>query len=185
MGRIGKRIIEIPKGVEVKVRDGKIEVKGPKGSLVQEYNPQIKIEVKENKLQTICVSKDPKLLAQQGLFNSLIKNMMDGITNGFEKRLEIVGVGYRAAKQGKNLQIRIGYSHPVVIEPPEGIELQLEGTNKITVKGIDKQLVGEIAAEIRRVREVEPYKGKGIKYAGERVRKKAGKAAKAAAGTVA
>jgi large subunit ribosomal protein L6 len=182
MGRIGKRLIEIPKGVEVKVVDGTIQVKGPKGNLVQEYNALIKIEVKDNKVQTVCKSRDPKLLALQGLYNSLVKNMVEGVTSGFEKKLEMVGVGYRAAKQGKNLQIQIGYSHPVIVEPPEGIELQLEGVNKITVKGIDKQLVGEIAAEIRRIREVEPYKGKGIKYAGERVRKKAGKAAKAAVG---
>jgi len=167
------------------VEDGKIKVKGPKGSLTQEYNPQIKLEVKESKVYTLCGSRDPKLLALQGLYNSLVKNMLDGVTNGFEKKLEMVGVGYRAIKQGKNLQIQIGYSHPVIVEPPEGIELQVEGVNKITVKGIDKQVVGEIAAEIRRIREVEPYKGKGIKYAGERVRKKAGKAAKAAAGAVA
>ena len=182
MGRIGKRIVIIPSGVEVKVEDGEIRVKGPKGSLAQEFKPQIKIEVKENKVQTLCVSRDPKIMALQGLYNSLVKNMIEGVTNGFEKKLEIVGVGYRAVKQGKNLQIQIGYSQPVIVEAPEGIELLAEGVNKITVKGIDKELVGEIAAEIRRVRKVEPYKGKGIRYAGERVRKKAGKAAKAAAG---
>jgi large subunit ribosomal protein L6 len=185
MGRIGKRIIKIPSGVAVKVEDGNIQVKGPKGSLIQEYNTMIEIQVKENDLQTICKSRDPKILALQGLYNSLVKNMIEGVTNGFEKKLEMVGVGYRAAKQGKSLQIQIGYSHPVVIEAPEGIELQVEGVNKITVKGADKQLVGEIAAQIRRIREVEPYKGKGIRYAGERVRKKAGKAAKAAAGAAA
>jgi large subunit ribosomal protein L6 len=184
MGRIGKRLIQIPSGVEVKVLDGKVQVKGPKGSLAQEYNSLIKIEVKESKVHTICEAKDPKILALQGLYNSLVKNMIEGVTNGFEKKLEMVGVGYRAAKQGKNLQIQIGYSHPVVVEPPEGIELLVEGVNKITVKGVDKQRVGEVAAEIRRIRKVEPYKGKGIKYAGEQVRKKAGKAAKAAAGAV-
>lgn len=182
MGRIGKRLIQIPSGVEVKVLDGKIQVKGPKGSLVQEYNSRIKIEVNENKVHTICKAKDPKILALQGLYNSLVKNMIEGVTSGFEKKLEMVGVGYRASKQGKNLQFQIGYSHPVVVEPPEGIELVLEGVNKITVKGIDKQLVGEVAAGIRRIRKVEPYKGKGIRYAGERVRKKAGKVAKVAAG---
>jgi large subunit ribosomal protein L6 len=122
MGRIGKRSIEIPKGVEAKVTDGKIQVKGPKGSLDQEYNPLIKIEVKDNKVQTICQSKDPKVLALQGLYNSLVKNMIEGVVSGFEKKLEMVGVGYRAAKQGKNLQVQIGYSHPVIVEPPEGIE---------------------------------------------------------------
>ena len=182
MGRIGRRILEIPKGVEVKVTDGNISVKGPKGLLNQKFITVIKVEVKDNTVVTRCESKDPKILALQGLYNSLIKNMIDGVTNGFEKKLEMVGVGYRAAKQGKGLQIQIGYSHPVNVDPPEGIELLVEGTNKITVKGIDKRLVGEIAAEIRSIREVEPYKGKGIRYAGERVRKKAGKAAKAAGG---
>ena len=174
--------MQIPKGVEVKVIDGRIEVKGPKGSLVQQYDPRVKIEVKDGQVQTLCASADPKVLALQGLYNSLLKNMIDGVTGGFEKKLEMVGVGYRAAKQGKSLQISIGYSHPVVVDPPEGVELAMEGTSKITVKGIDKQVVGEVAAEIRRIRRVEPYKGKGIRYAGEQVRKKAGKAAKAAAG---
>ncbi|MFH1576638.1 MAG: 50S ribosomal protein L6 [Candidatus Margulisiibacteriota bacterium] len=182
MGRIGKRLIEIPKGVEVKVVDGVINVKGPKGTLFQQYNPAVKIEVADGKVATICKAKDPKIMALQGLYNSLVKNMIDGVTQGFEKKLELVGVGYRVAKQGKNLQILIGYSHPVNVEPPEGIELIVEGTTKITVKGVDKQVVGEIAAEIRSIREVEPYKGKGIRYVGEKVRKKAGKAAKAAAG---
>ncbi|NQT29064.1 MAG: 50S ribosomal protein L6 [Candidatus Saganbacteria bacterium] len=182
MGRIGKRLINIPKGVTVSVADACIEVKGPKGSLKQDYNLAIKIEVRDDNVVTICKSKDRKLLALQGLYNSLVNNMIEGVTRGFEKKLEMVGVGYRAVKQGKNLQILIGYSHPVVVCPPEGIELTVEGTNKITVKGTDKQVVGEIAAEIRRIREVEPYKGKGIRYAGEHVRKKAGKAAKAAAG---
>jgi large subunit ribosomal protein L6 len=181
MGRIGKRAIEIPAGVEVKIQDGRIQVKGPKGLLSQEYRPAIKIVVEGNKVKTLCEAADPKLLAQQGLYNSLIKNMIDGVTKGFEKRLEMVGVGYRAAKEGKNLQISIGYSHPVVISPPDGVELAVEGQNKIVVRGVDKQVVGELAAEIRQIREVEPYKGKGIKYEGERVRKKAGKAAKAAA----
>jgi large subunit ribosomal protein L6 len=181
MGRIGKRLIEVPKEVEVKVEDGRFHVKGPKGSLVQDYNPAIKIEVKENKIHTICESKDPKILALQGLYNSLIKNMIEGVIKGFEKKLEMVGVGYRAAKQGSNLSLQIGYSHPVVVEPPKGIEITVEGVNKITVKGMDKQVVGKVAADIRSVRKVEPYKGKGIRYAGEIVRKKAGKAAKAAA----
>lgn len=166
----------------MKVQDGTITVKGPKGNLLQEYNTLIKVEVKDGKVQTICGSHDQKLLAMQGLYNSLIKNMLVGVTEGFEKKLELVGVGYRAIKQGKNLQLQMGYSHPVIINAPEGIELLVEGTNKVTVKGADKQVVGEIAAEIRMVREVEPYKGKGIRYQGEVVRKKAGKAAKTAAG---
>lgn len=182
MGRIGKRIIEIPKGVEVKIDHGTVQVKGPKGTLTQDYNLAIRLELKDGKLQTLCESRDPKVAALQGLYNSLIQNMVEGVTKGFEKELEMIGVGYRATKQGKNLQILLGYSHPIIVEPPEGIELEVQGTNKIKVKGIDKQVVGEIAAEIRRIRKVEPYKGKGVRYVGERVRKKAGKAAKAAAG---
>jgi large subunit ribosomal protein L6 len=182
MGRIGKRVIEIPKGVEIKVNDGTIAVKGTKGTLNQTYNHAIKVEVKDGKVLTIYPGKDPKVLALQGLYNSLIMNMITGVTTGFEKRLEMVGVGYRAAKEGKKLNISIGFSHPVVVDPPEGIEFSVEGTNKIVIKGIDRQVVGEIAAEIRQIRKVEPYKGKGIRYAGEIVRKKAGKAAKAAAG---
>jgi large subunit ribosomal protein L6 len=182
MGRIGKRILEIPKGVEIKVNDGTIVVKGPKGTLSQTYDHAIKVEVKDGKVQTVYAGKDPKVLALQGLYNSLVTNMITGVTTGFEKRLEMVGVGYRAAKEGKKLNISIGFSHPVVVDPPEGIEFAVEGTNKIVVKGIDRQVVGEIAAEIRQIRKVEPYKGKGIRYAGEIVRKKAGKAAKAAAG---
>jgi large subunit ribosomal protein L6 len=185
MGRIGKRIIEIPGGVEVKVKDGEIQVKGPKGTLSQTYRPSIKVQIEGNKVSTLYEGNDPKGLALQGLYNSLLKNMILGVTQGFEKNLEIVGVGYRAVKQGKSLQLQMGYSHPIVIDPPEGIEIAVAGTNKISIKGIDKRLVGEVAAEIRSIREVEPYKGKGIKYAGEIVRKKAGKAAKAAAGGVA
>ncbi|MBN2057540.1 MAG: 50S ribosomal protein L6 [Candidatus Saganbacteria bacterium] len=182
MGRIGKRTLDIPKGVEIKVIDGVVEVKGPKGTLKQAYDHAIKVEVKDGKVTTNYSGKDPQRLAMQGLYNSLLLNMINGVTKGFEKKLEMVGVGYRVAKQGKNLNLSIGFSHPVLIEAPAGIEFQVEGQNKITVQGVDRQLVGEVAAKIRRVREVEPYKGKGIKYAGEHVRKKAGKAAKAAGG---
>ncbi|MBU1026862.1 MAG: 50S ribosomal protein L6 [Candidatus Margulisbacteria bacterium] len=182
MGRIGKRLLEIPKGVEVKVVDGTIQVKGSKGSLIQQYKQLVKIEVADGKVKMACQSKDPKILALQGLYNSLVNNMIIGVTQGFEKRLEMVGVGYRAAKQGKGLQISIGFSHPVIVDAPDGIELSVEGTNKIIVKGVDKQLVGAVAADIKAIRKVEPYKGKGIRYAGERVRKKAGKAAKVAGG---
>ncbi|MBI5399822.1 50S ribosomal protein L6 [Candidatus Saganbacteria bacterium] len=182
MGRIGKRELIVPPGVEIKISAASFQVKGPKGTLAQEYKPGIKIEFKDGKLLTICHSKDPQALALQGLYNSLAKNMIDGVTKGFEKRLELVGVGYRAAKQGKGLQMSLGYSHPIIIEPPAGIDFEVEGQNKITVKGIDKQLVGELAAEIRQMRKVEPYKGKGVRYQGEIVRKKAGKAAKTASG---
>jgi len=183
LARIGRRILEIPGGVEVIVEDGKILVKGPKGSLSQSLKPVVSIKIEGNKVSTLCEANDPKARAMHGLYNSLIKNMIDGVTKGFEKNLEMSGVGYRAALQGKKLQIQIGYSHPVEIDPPAGITFELEGATKIKVKGIDRQQVGEVAAEIRRIREVEPYKGKGIKYFGELVRRKAGKAAKAVGAT--
>ncbi|PIS29617.1 50S ribosomal protein L6 [Candidatus Saganbacteria bacterium CG08_land_8_20_14_0_20_45_16] len=182
MGRIGKRELKIPSGVNVSVAGGQVTVKGPKGQLVQSYVPKIEIAVKGDLVTTGCRSTNPKALALQGLYNSIILNMIKGVIEGYEKKLEMVGVGYRAAKEGRNMQIQIGYSHPVFVEAPAGIEFMIEGTNKISVKGIDKQLVGEVAAKIRRIRKVEPYKGKGIRYAGEKVRKKAGKAAKAASG---
>jgi large subunit ribosomal protein L6 len=183
MGRIGKRLLAIPNGVEVKIGDSTISVKGPKGSLKQAYLPTIKLKVEDGKVATLCESEDRKVKALQGLYNSLIKNMLEGVTNGFQKDLEMVGVGYRATLQGKKLQLALGYSHPILIDPPDGIVFEVEGTNKIKVKGSDRWLVGEIAARIRRFREVEPYKGKGIKYLGEVVRRKAGKAAKAVGGT--
>jgi len=183
MGRIGKRILEIPSGVEIKIEDGKILVKGPNGTLSQTYKPVVAMKIDGGKISTLCEADDPKARAMHGLYNSLIKNMIDGVTKGFEKKLEMSGVGYRAALQGKKLQIQIGYSHPVEIDPPAGITFELEGATKIKVKGIDRQQVGEMAAEIRRIREVEPYKGKGIKYLGEIVRRKAGKAAKAIGAT--
>ncbi|MDI6732278.1 MAG: 50S ribosomal protein L6 [Candidatus Margulisbacteria bacterium] len=180
MGRIGKRIIEIPKGVEVKIEEGLVKVKGPKGEIAAGYRPQVKIVAEGGKVRTECASSDRKVLALQGLYNSLLFNMIEGVTKGFEKRLDLVGVGYRAAKQGKNLSLQMGFSHPVEIVPPEGIEIAVEGTSKVVIKGIDKQVVGELAANIRAIRPVEPYKGKGIRYEGEIVRKKAGKTAKAA-----
>lgn len=181
MGRIGKRIINIPDGVAVAAAGGKVLVKGPKGALEQECHPAVEVEISDKKVSTKVKSNDPKVAALQGLYNSLIKNMIDGVTKGFEKRLEIEGVGYRAVKQGKKLQLQMGYSHPIIIDPPAGVEILVEGTNKIVVSGADKQAVGAVASKIRKVREVEPYKGKGLRYAGELVKKKAGKAAKAAA----
>ncbi len=182
MGRIGKRIIAIPKGVTITVDKTTIKVKGPKGELLCDYNSQIKIVIEGDKVRTECASTDSKTMALQGLYNSLLFNMIIGVTLGFEKRLDLVGVGYRAIKQGKNLQLQMGFSHPVEIVPPVGIEILVEGTSKVIVKGMDKQVVGAVAADIRAVRKVEPYKGKGIRYEGEIVRKKAGKAAKAAGG---
>jgi len=182
MGKIGKRLIEIPEKVEARIQDGIIEVKGPKGVLKQEVRPVIKLEIKDKKIATLCESRDPKALALQGLYNSLVENMITGVTEGFIRRLEMVGVGYRAIKQGKDLQLQLGFSHPIIFVTPAGIDIKVEGTNKIVIEGIDRQLVGEVAAKIRRFRKVEPYKGKGIRYEGEVVRRKAGKAAKTAGG---
>ena len=182
MARIGKRVLEIPKGVEVKIEPDKLTVKGPKGTLIQFYRPEVKVVQQGSTLQTVCERNDSTARSLHGLYNSLFKNMLDGVTKGFQKDLELVGVGYRAQLQGKKLQVSLGYSHPVEVDPPEGIAFELEGQNKIKVKGMDRQLVGEIAAHIRGIREVEPYKGKGVRYLGEKVRKKAGKAAKTAGG---
>jgi len=182
MARIGKRALVIPGGVEVKSNNGVIEVKGPKGTLRQPHDERITIKVEGGKVLTLVAGTDNESLALQGLYNSLLKNMMTGVTAGFEKDLEMVGVGYRAQMQGKKLQLQAGYSHLVEFEPPAGIEFVVTGNTKIKVKGADRQLVGQTAANIRFAREVEPYKGKGIKYDGETVRRKAGKAAKAAGG---
>lgn len=182
MARIGKRILEVPKGVEVKFNAGILSVKGPKGTLTREIAAEVKVLIEAGKVSLTCEKNDPKFLALHGLFNSLIKNMLDGVTKGFEKELEMVGVGYRAQMQGKKLQLSAGFSHPIEIEPPVGIDFEVIGGTKIKIKGADRQKVGQIAAEIRDIREVEPYKGKGIKYTGETVRRKAGKAAKTGAG---
>jgi len=182
MGRIGKRELIVPKGVEVKVNDGQVMVKGPKGSLAENILPAIAVKVADGKVRTEIVAESKLAAALQGLYNALIKNMLTGVTDGFQKDLEMVGVGYRAVMQGKKLTLQVGFSHPVEFEPPAGIDFTVTANTKINIKGIDRQRVGQIAAEIRAVREVEPYKGKGIKYAGEVVRRKAGKAAKAAGG---
>jgi len=182
MGRIGKRILDIPKGVEVKVEGAQVQVKGPKGALAQKLLPAVRVVVTDGKVETECPSPEREAQALQGTYNALIKNMFQGVTVGFEKELELVGVGYRASMQGKKLQVQVGFSHPVEFDPPEGVEFAV-AANKIKIKGADRQQVGQVAAEIRAVREVEPYKGKGIKYTGEYVRRKAGKAAKAAGAT--
>lgn len=182
MGRIGKRALVIPSGVDIKVIDGTIQVKGPKGTLIQAYDPKVSIKVESGKVMTLTAAADGESLAMQGLYNSLVKNMITGVTAGFEKDLEMVGVGYRAQMQGKKLSLSAGFSHPVEFDPPPGIEFAVTGNTKIKIKGTDRQVVGQVAANIRAAREVEPYKGKGIKYAGEIVRRKAGKAAKATTG---
>jgi large subunit ribosomal protein L6 len=177
MSRIGRAPIEIPAGVTVKVDETNlVQVKGPKGELSRKINQDLKINIEGNILTVTRPSDDKTHRSLHGLSRTLINNMVVGVTSGFTKNLEIVGVGYRAAKQGKNLQLALGYSHPVVIEPPAGITLDAPTATSITVHGIDKELVGAVAANIRKWREPEPYKGKGIKYVGEHIIRKEGKA---------
>jgi large subunit ribosomal protein L6 len=181
MSRIGRRPIEIPPEVEVSLDGSTLSVRGPKGTLRQTLHPDMRI-VREDGVIRVERPTDQRLhRSLHGLTRTLIANMVEGVTKGFEKRLEIVGVGYRATLRDRDLELSVGYSHPVVYRAPEGIEFEVPAPNRITVRGIDKQLVGQVAAEIRRIRKPEPYKGKGIRYEGEAVRKKAGKAAKGAA----
>jgi len=177
MSRIGKQPIEIPDGVNVAVDPGRVTVNGPLGELTQNVPARILIEKEDGQLLVKRPTERGDDRALHGLTRSLVANMVEGVTNGFEKRLEIQGVGYRAALRGTALELNVGYSHPVVIDAPAGITFEVPVQNEIIVKGIDKQQVGEIAAEIRDVRPPEPYKGKGIRYRGEYVRRKVGKRA--------
>jgi large subunit ribosomal protein L6 len=182
MSRIGKQPIEIPSGVEIDVADGNVvTVKGPRGSLTQIVHPDMRVIVDDGTLRVERPDDEGFHRSLHGLTRSLIANMVEGVTKGFEKRLQIVGVGYRAAMKGNDLEIAAGYSHPVVVAQPEGIEFEVPAPTQIVVRGNDKQQVGETAANIRKIRKPEPYKGKGIRYDGEYVRKKAGKAAKTGA----
>jgi large subunit ribosomal protein L6 len=182
MSRIGRKPIEIPSGVEVNVADGNVvTVTGPRGSLSQTIHPNITVTVDDGSIAVARPNDEGFNRGLHGLSRSLIANMVDGVTKGFEKRLSIVGVGYRAAMKGKDLEIQVGYSHPVAVPQPDGIEFEVPAPTSIVVRGNDKQLVGEVAANIRKIRKPEPYKGKGIRYEDEYVRKKAGKAAKGAA----
>src|ERR687884_66612 len=177
MSRIGKRPIDVPAGVIVAIDPGRVTVSGPKGELRQQIPQRIRVSHDDG---TITVSRPTERgedRALHGLTRTLIANMVEGVTNGFEKRLEIQGVGYRAALNGSNLELQVGYSHPVRITPREGIEFEVPVPTQVVVRGIDKQLVGQTAAEIRKVRPPEPYKGKGIRYEGEFVRRKVGKRA--------
>jgi large subunit ribosomal protein L6 len=177
MSRIGKRPIEIPEGVTVSVGEGRVTVNGPKGELSQAVSTAMRIEQSNGTVAVERPTDRGEHRALHGLTRSLIANMVEGVTNGFEKRLEIQGVGYRARLQGKALELALGYSHPVSVSPPEGIEFEVPQQTEIVVRGIDKQLVGETAANIRKQRPPEPYKGKGIRYSGEYVRRKVGKRA--------
>ena len=178
MSRIGKKPIEIPNGVEVKIEEGNlVTVKGPKGQLTQKFRPELKIIKEDNVIKIERPNDSSFMKAIHGTTRALIANMIKGVTEGFTVELEIVGIGYRAAMKGKALELQLGYSHPVVYEPPEGIQISVEGNTNIKVSGIDKQLVGQVAAEIRDFRKPDPYKGKGIRYKGEQLKLKPGKAA--------
>lgn len=178
MSRIGLKPIELPAGVEVKFDGNTVTVKGPKGELTRTFHSDMKLNIEDNVITVERPSEDRKHRSLHGTTRSLLANMIQGVHQGFEKKLEIQGVGYRAAKQGNKLVVNAGYSHPVEIEPESGIEIEVPKNTEIVVKGIDKERVGAIAANIRAIRPPEPYKGKGIRYAGEYVRRKEGKTAK-------
>lgn len=178
MSRIGKKVIPIPSGTKVDVSGNSITVTGSKGTLSKEFRPEVTIKVEDNQVIVERAGEDKIHRSLHGLTRTLVYNMVEGVSNGFTKSLDLVGVGYRCQIQGTKLIIQVGYSHPVEIDPPKGIEIAVEGTTKIHVKGSDKQLVGDVAAQIRAVRKPEPYKGKGIKYSTEVIRRKAGKSGK-------
>jgi large subunit ribosomal protein L6 len=177
MSRIGKRPIEVPAGVIVSVDPGRVTVSGPKGELRQQVPQRMQIAQEDGTVTVTRPTERGEDRALHGLTRTLIANMVEGVTNGFEKRLEIQGVGYRAALSGSDLELQVGYSHSVKIKPREGISFEVPVPTQVVVRGIDKQIVGQTAAEIRRVRPPEPYKGKGIRYEGEFVRRKVGKRA--------
>ncbi len=179
MSRIGKMPVPLPQGVDVAMDGNVLTVKGPKGELTQRLPEAITIRQEDRKLVVERPSDDKQHRSLHGLTRSLVNNMVVGVTEGFTKALEIVGVGYRASKAGSKLVVGVGYSHPVEIEPPKGLEVEVPAPTKIVIRGADKQAVGELAAKIRGLRLPEPYKGKGIRYEGEKVRRKAGKAGKA------
>ncbi|MFH1413535.1 MAG: 50S ribosomal protein L6 [Candidatus Omnitrophota bacterium] len=176
MSRIGKKAINIPKDVRIESKDGMIQVKGPKGELSRSLSDRISIDIKDNKL-FVNRASDAKLdKALHGLFRALINNMIIGVNQGFEKELEIIGVGFKAQAQGDNLNMQLGFSHPVNMPIPKGLKIETPKHTQIKVSGVDKELVGRIASEIRKICPPEPYKGKGIRFAGERIKKKVGKA---------
>jgi len=182
MSRIGRQPIEIPSGVDVDItEDSLVTVKGPRGTLTQRVHPEMKVLREDGTVRVERPTDEGPHRSLHGLTRTLIANMVEGVTKGYEKRLAIVGVGYRAAMKGKDLEVQVGYSHPVNVPAPDGIEFETPTPTSIVVRGNDKQQVGEVAANIRKIRKPEPYKGKGIRYENEFVRKKAGKAAKGGA----
>jgi large subunit ribosomal protein L6 len=182
MSRVGKLPIAIPAGVDVDVKGSHVKVKGPKGELERDVTPVLSIVTEEGQVRVERPDDEKRTRELHGLTRTLINNMVVGVTDGYSRNLEIQGVGYRAQLVGKKLQLNLGYSHPIEIDPPEGITFAVETPTKVAVTGIDKELVGRIAAQVRAARKPEPYKGKGVRYAGEVVRRKAGKAGKIGGG---
>ncbi|AXF57973.1 50S ribosomal protein L6 [Salicibibacter kimchii] len=178
MSRIGVLPLEVPDSVTLTVNDGHVTVKGPKGELERQFNSGVTISYEDGVVTTTRVSNHKDHRSMHGTTRSLIANMVKGVTDGFEKSLDLVGVGYRASKSGNKLVLNVGYSHPVEIEEPEGIEFEVPSNTRVLVKGIDKQLVGAVASDVRSVRKPEPYKGKGVRYTDETVRSKVGKTGK-------
>ena len=178
MSRVGKKPVEIPAGVTVTLNGNTVTVKGPKGELTRTFHSDIEIKVEDNNVVVNRPSDEKLHRSLHGTTRAIIANMIEGVSKGFERNLELIGVGYRAQKQGKKLVLNVGYSHPVEIEPEEGIEIEVPANTKISIKGTDKERVGALAANIRDVRPPEPYKGKGIRYEGEFVRRKEGKTGK-------
>jgi large subunit ribosomal protein L6 len=179
MSRIGKLPITVPAGVDVNVSDaGQVTVKGPKGSLSHTLAGKIAVEREDGTVRVTRPDDERQSKALHGLTRTLISNMVTGVTQGFEKKLEIVGTGYRVQAKGSTLEFALGYSHPIVVTPPEGVAFAVESPTKFSVSGIDKQQVGEVAANLRKLRKPDPYKGKGVRYAGEQVKRKVGKAGK-------
>lgn len=177
MSRIGRKVIAIPKGVTVTSRDSSLTIKGPKGQLEQRVPAEIGVKIEGEELSFSRTSDDRRVRALHGLSRALANNMVEGVTTGYQKKLELVGVGYKAEKKGKWVQFALGYSHPVVFIPPPEITIDIPLPTQVTISGIDKQLVGAVAAKIRSIRPPEPYKGKGVKYSDEKIRRKAGKTA--------
>ena len=178
MSRIGRLPIPVPSTVDVTIEGRKLTVKGPKGTLSRELHPDMTVSREEGRLVVSRPTEQKTHKQLHGLTRTLVNNMVVGVTDGYRKGLEITGVGYRAAKVGEKLQLNLGYSHAIEIDPPAGISFELENPTRLAVVGIDKELVGQIAAKVRETRKPEPYKGKGVKYAGEKIRRKAGKAGK-------
>ncbi len=177
MSRIGKRPVTVPKGVEVRLDNQTLHVKGSKGALSLDVHPEMAVEIGDGEITVSRPSEQPRHKALHGLTRSLVSNMVEGVSTGFTKQLEIVGVGYRAEKKGPGIVLHLGFSHTIEYPAPEGIDLEVPQQTQVVVTGADKQLVGQVAAEIRGFRPPEPYKGKGVRYAGEQIRRKAGKTA--------